>query len=89
MPRLSHPKITKAHAASFLVELYLQDPQFYRELCDIRRHYSELLAKLVFKEVEFLANCKKAFTTEEYHKIIPTSINRLQHKTAVLSFLRT
>jgi len=70
MPRLSHPKITKGHAASFLVHLYLQEPQFRRELCEVRRHHSEVLAQLVLKEVEFLANCKKAFTTEEYHKII-------------------
>ena len=69
MPRLSDTKITKGHAVSFLLDRYLQDPQFCIELHKVRRCYLELLAKLVSKEVEFLANCKKALTIEEYHRI--------------------
>jgi hypothetical protein len=70
MPKLRDPRITKGHAASFLIRLYLQEPEFYREFCQVHRNHAELLAELVLKEVEFLVNCKGTFTTEEYHKMV-------------------
>ena len=68
MPRLSDPRITKGHAANFLILLYLQEPKFYRELCQVRRNYAELLVELVVTQVEFFAKCKVTLTTEEYQR---------------------
>ena len=70
MPRLSYPKLTKGYAVSFLIRRYLQEPEFYRELCQIRQNYSELLTESISKLVGFFANCRVAFTTEEYHKMV-------------------
>ena len=68
MPKLRDPRITKGHAANFLILLYLQEPKFYRELCQVRRNYAELLAELVITQLEFFAKCKVALTTEEYQR---------------------
>ena len=68
MPRLSDHRITKGHAANFLILLYLQEPKFYRELCQVRRNYAELLAELVITQLEFFAKCRAALTTEEYQR---------------------
>jgi hypothetical protein len=70
MPRLSDSKITKGHAASFLIRLYLQEPEFCKELCQIRQNYVGLLAELILKQVEFFANYKRTFTSEEYREMV-------------------
>lgn len=70
MPKLSDPRITKGHAASLLIRLYLQEPEFFRELCQLRQNYLELLTELAFKQAEFFANCRVALTTEEYQKMV-------------------
>lgn len=70
MPKLRDPRITKGHAANFLIRLYLQEPEFYRGLCQIRQNYSGLLTESISKLAEFFANCRVALTTEEYHKMV-------------------
>jgi hypothetical protein len=70
MPKLRDPRITKGHAASFLIRLYLQEPGFFRELCQLRQNYLESLTESVLKLVEFFANCRVALTTEQYQKMV-------------------
>ena len=70
MPKLSDPRITKGHAASFLIRLYLQEPEFLEELCQLRQNYRVLLAKLLLAQVKFFANCRVTLATEEYHKMV-------------------
>ncbi len=70
MPKLGDPRITKGHAASFLIRLYLQEPEFSRDLCQLRDNYLKLVIELGLRQVEFFANCRKALSTEEYQSML-------------------
>ena len=70
MPRLSDAKTTKGRAASFLTRCYLEELGFLAELHELRRNYSELLAKFVVTQIEFFARCKEVLTTEEYQRVV-------------------
>lgn len=69
MPKLSDPRITKGHAADFVIRLYLDEPEFVAELQELRAGYLELLAQLIVKQVEFLVRCRAAMSGEEYQKM--------------------
>lgn len=70
MPRLSDPRITKGHAANFLVCLYLREPDFLAELYQLREDHLELLAELVARQVGFFAKSRAVLTTEQYQNTI-------------------
>lgn len=70
MPKLSDPRITKGRAASFLIRLYLQEPEFFGELCQLRQNYVESLTESILRQVEFFGNCRVVFTTEEYYQMV-------------------
>ncbi|RLC65218.1 MAG: hypothetical protein DRI01_01610 [Chloroflexi bacterium] len=70
MPRLSDPRITKGHAASFLVRLYLQEPEFLSEFRQLRQNHAELLAKVLVTQVEFLVKCREVLSIEKYQKMV-------------------
>jgi len=66
MPRLSDLRITKGRAASFLVRLYLQEPEFLVEFHQLRLNHAESLAEVLVKQVEFFGKCREALRAEEY-----------------------
>lgn len=70
MPKLSDPRITKGHAASLLVRLYLQEPEFFRELCQLRQNCIESLTESMLRQVEFFRNCRDVLTADEYYQVI-------------------
>lgn len=70
MPKLSDPRITKGRAVSVLIRLYLEEPEFCSELCQIRQKHSELLLEFVSRQIELLVHCSTTMTPEEYHRIL-------------------
>jgi hypothetical protein len=70
MPRSSEPRITKGHAASLVVRLYLREPDVLAELHQLREDHLELPAELVARQAGFSAKCRTVLTTEEYQKMI-------------------
>jgi hypothetical protein len=48
----------------------LDEPEFLKELHQLRQNYGELLAKLAVAQVNFVANCRVALSPEEYHKMV-------------------
>lgn len=70
MPRLSHPRLTKGEAITCLLDLYWAEPNFARELQQLRQPYSELLAELARAQVKFWLDCRQALPTEEYKRVL-------------------
>jgi hypothetical protein len=66
MPKLSDPRITKGHAASFLVRLYLLEPEFLAEFHQLRLTHAKSLAEVLVIQVKFFMKCKEALSAEEY-----------------------
>ena len=66
MPKLRHPELTKGKAVSYLLDLYRNEPEFIRELDEIRRPYFPLLFSLADATLHFWAECKKALPSEDY-----------------------
>lgn len=69
MPKLSDPRITKGHAVSFLIRLYLQEPEFLKELHQVRQQYFEPLKELMMAQVKFFTSCNEVLSTEEHRKM--------------------
>jgi hypothetical protein len=70
MPRLSDPRITKGHAVSFLLRLYLEEPGFAAELQELRRRHRELFEEFVVGFLGLFARCEATMTTAEYRKTL-------------------
>lgn len=68
MPRLSDPRITKGHAAAFLLRHYVAEPEFIGQLFQLREDHVELFAELMVKQFEFVEQCRAVLTTDEYRK---------------------
>jgi hypothetical protein len=66
MPRLSDPRITQGQAASFLVQLYLQEPEFLAEFRQIRLNHAWLFAEVLATQVHFAIKCKAALSADEH-----------------------
>lgn len=67
MPRLSDPRITKGRAVSALIRLYLEEPEFYSELCQIRQKHNEVVLEFISRQIELPAHCTSTMTPEEYY----------------------
>ena len=65
MPKLDDPRITKGRAVSALIRLYLGEPEFYRELCEIRQKHNEAVLQFIARQIELVAHCSSTMTPEE------------------------
>jgi hypothetical protein len=70
MPKLRHPQLTKGKAVSYLLDLYRNEPEFVRELDEIRRPYFPLLSGLADTTLCFWAECKKVLPPEDYWAVV-------------------
>ena len=70
MPKLRHPELTKSIAVSYLLDLYRDEPEFVKELDEIRRPYFPLLSSLADATLRFWAECKKALPPEDYWSMV-------------------
>jgi hypothetical protein len=68
MPRLSDPRITKGHAVSFLLRLYLEEPGFAAELLGLRQIHRELFEEFVLGLLGLFARYEATMTTAESRK---------------------
>jgi len=53
MPRLNYPKITKGNAIATLLRLYRQEPEFMKELDEVRQPYLVLLNRFAKEGITF------------------------------------
>lgn len=68
MPKLNDPRITKGRAVSMLVRLYLEEPEFCSELCQIRQKHSEVVFEFISMQIELMAHCSATLTPEESYR---------------------
>lgn len=68
MPRLSDPRITQGLAASLLVELYLQEPEFVAEFKEVRRRHTKRLEESLTKALEVFTMYEPATGDGGYFK---------------------
>jgi hypothetical protein len=69
MAKLSDPRITKGRAVSMLVRLYLEEPEFSSELCQIRQKHSKVVLEFISRQIELLRHCSVTMGPEECRKI--------------------
>lgn len=70
MPRIGHPRLTRAEAITCLLNLYWNEPAFVKELQSLRQPYTQAITKLATNQVNFLLDCKKALPPDEYQKTL-------------------
>ena len=54
MPRLIHPWVAATYAVGYLVDLYLQDPGFMKELGELRKKHAGVIHQLAVGTDEFV-----------------------------------
>jgi len=68
MPKLNDPRITKGRAVNGLVRLYLEEPEFRTELCQIRQKHCEVVLEFMSRQIELVAHCSATQTPEERYR---------------------
>ena len=68
MPKLSFPKITKGNAVTALLKLYRQEPDFMKELNEIRKPYMQVLKKFTLDSVIYFK--KHKLSSAEYYNAV-------------------
>jgi hypothetical protein len=68
MPKLSFPKITKGNAITALLKLYRQEPEFMKELNEIREPYMQVLKKFTQDAVIYFK--KHKLSPAEYYNAV-------------------
>ena len=70
MPRLSDPRITKAHAISFLLDFYFDEEAFVAQLGEIHLRNLKLLAEWAVGFAKAITKCSETMTADEYLGIV-------------------
>lgn len=68
MPKLSYPKITKGDAITALLKIYRKEPDFMKELDEIRRPYAAILSKFAKDAFAFFNN--GTMSPAEYYQAV-------------------
>lgn len=68
MPKLSYPKITKGDAIVALLNLYRKEPEFKKELYEMRKPYMETLSKFAEDSLAFFKESN--ISPAEYYQAV-------------------